>query len=762
MVFRPNAWNCPIALVGKLQPFTDMFARFIFLFSAFALVSFTSLAQQSAVKHLVEGSRTYFRIDPALLRSDLDTLYFEAAALNEQLGNYAWADALGNGTNPGVDVDFFGYEIKGAGGVTTSGTFGGDSLVLNKDAEIAGRLEVVGVATIGDSLWVEGTVVLSDSLRVVKAVAMGSRLHVSGVSAFGDSIHVVGNVDFDALFHVAGAATFGSEVAIAGELSVQDSVSFASTLEVSGVLVADSIVSEKVLNARIRDLANHDTDGLAEGSANRYFTDARAQAAFTSGTGITLNAGEISIGQSVGITDDVSFAGIAATATVTADSLSVTDVINGQVSSLGNHDTDGLTEGSINLYFTDSRARASLVAGTGVTYTESTGTIAIGQPVGPDDDVAFANVFASATVTANSLSVADVIDGQIGDISNHNSDNLPEGNAHLYFTAAERLALMQLLATVDSLIAVVDAIQNSGSAAEVLKVGTSPASDVEETVATLNGFILDDGGDVITATGFRWGQAVNLSDAQDLAGSATSGLFSGNLTGLTADHTYYFTAFAINGEGTTYGDTLSFTTASALSDCGTPISYAGYNYSTVQIGSQCWFQENLQTAVYNDESLISIGLDNTEWVNTTEGAATVYGEGGPNEYANLAIYGRLYNWYAVNSGKLCPSGWHVPTDSDWLTLTSVYQGNALKSAASDNPAWDGTNSSGFSGLPGGFRNYSNGNFGGGGPNGTAGFWWGASPYNSYAWYYVVASNEDFVNRNLDYLQNGYSVRCIRD
>ncbi len=416
----------------------------------------TSVAQQVAVKQVIDGSKAYFRIDPSLLRGDLDTLFAASASAKQQLEGLSWAAVLGNGTNPGVDVDFYGYEALGLGAVTTSGTFEGDSLVLNKDAEIAGRLEVVGVATIGDSLWVEGAVVLSDSLRVVKAVAVGSRLHVSGVSAFGDSVHVVGNVDLDALFHVDGAATFGSEVDIAGKLSAHDSVSFASALEVmgvtsfgdsliieggtamraganvSGVLVADSIASGKVLNAQIRDLANHDTDGLTEGATNLYFTDSRAQGAFTSGTGVTLNSGEISIGQSVGTTDNVSFAGIAATATVTADSLSVTDVINGRVSSLANHDTDGLTEGATNLYFTDSRAQGAFTSGTGVTL--NSGEIAIGQSVGTTDNVSFAGIAATATVTADSLSVTDVINGRVSSLANHDTDGLTEGATNLYFT----------------------------------------------------------------------------------------------------------------------------------------------------------------------------------------------------------------------------------------------------------------------------------------------------------------------------------------
>ena len=174
-------------------------------------------------------------------------------------------------------------------------------------------------------------------------------------------------------------------------------------------------------------------------------------------------------------------------------------------------------------------------------------------------------------------------------------------------------------------------------------------------------------------------------------------------------------------------DSLRTVSASiaASSTCGNAIGYDGYDYATVQIGGQCWFAENLRNANYNDGSAIPSGLDNATWSSTTDGAVTVYDEGGANEASNLADYGRLYNWHAVNTGNLCPSGWHVPTDAEWTTLEMALgmseseanstgyrgtdQGTQMKSSPSDNPAWDGTNTSGFSALAGGYRNY-NGNF----------------------------------------------------
>ncbi len=176
------------------------------------------------------------KVDGTLLRGDLDTLFARSAGVQDQIDNLSWADVLENGTSPGVDVDFFGFDAENLGNVTTTGTFTGDSLVLNKDASITGRLNITGITSLSDSLLVEGTVVFNDSLRVVKATSIGERLYVTGVTALGDSLHVVGNVDFDALFNVDAAATFGSTVEVTGVGTFRD------TLNVDGAtLLNDSL-----------------------------------------------------------------------------------------------------------------------------------------------------------------------------------------------------------------------------------------------------------------------------------------------------------------------------------------------------------------------------------------------------------------------------------------------------------------------------------------------------------------------------------------
>ena len=211
--------------------------------------------------------------------------------------------------------------------------------------------------------------------------------------------------------------------------------------------------------------------------------------------------------------------------------------------------------------------------------------------------------------------------------------------------------------------------------------------------------------------------------------------------------------------------------------CGSSYTYEGHDYATVLIGGQCWFAENLRSENYADGSVIPAGLDAATWSATTAGAVTVYDEGGSNEGTNLATYGRLYNWYAVDDARgLCPSGWHVPTDGEFMTLEmelgmsytdansissanrGTDQGAQMKSSASDSPAFDGTNTSGFSGLAGGGR-YNDGVFY---SEGYFGIFWSASAYGTGAWFRLLSGGYTEVYRYDDSRRFGFSVRCVRD
>jgi uncharacterized protein (TIGR02145 family) len=232
---------------------------------------------------------------------------------------------------------------------------------------------------------------------------------------------------------------------------------------------------------------------------------------------------------------------------------------------------------------------------------------------------------------------------------------------------------------------------------------------------------------------------------------------------------YWAVGYATNSVGTSYGDTITFTTSAAapVFTCGTStVTYDGYAYATVLIGTQCWFQENLQTDQYRDGSSIPGSLNNSTWTTTTSGAQTVYDQGGANEASNLTTYGRLYNWYAVsNAAGLCPTGWHVPTDAEWDTLTTSLgglsgAGNAMKSTTGWPSGDGGTNTSGFSALPGGLRDYGSGFFY---DQGDYGFWWSSSPIGPDAWNrYLYSGNSGVYRADGSSTRNGFSVRCVRD
>lgn len=205
--------------------------------------------------------------------------------------------------------------------------------------------------------------------------------------------------------------------------------------------------------------------------------------------------------------------------------------------------------------------------------------------------------------------------------------------------------------------------------------------------------------------------------------------------------------------------------------CGTPLGYQGYDYSTVQIGGQCWFSENLRSEDYRNGETISAGLSADEWGNSPTGAVASFQE----SVDSLEVYGRLYNWFAVvDSRGLCPSNWHVATDDEWKELEmslgmspedtdGTYwrgsdQGTQLKSSNGWREDGDGTNTSGFSALPGGFRTaegefidtYGNG------------YWWSSSASNSNAWSRHLDWVDSRVYRLLHSQNRGYSVRCLKD
>ncbi len=185
----------------------------------------------------------------------------------------------------------------------------------------------------------------------------------------------------------------------------------------------------------------------------------------------------------------------------------------------------------------------------------------------------------------------------------------------------------------------------------------------------------------------------------------------------------------------------------------------GNVYSAVTIGTQTWMTENLKTTKYNDGTPIP-NVTDTTWTGLKTGAYCWYGN---DSTANKATYGALYNWQTVHTGKLCPTGWHVPTDKEWRTLTDNLGGELvaskeLKATTGWSRNGNGTNSSGFSAIPGGYRT-SKGPFN---ARGGSGYWWSSTPSGDNAWYCVMFSGDFTANKFYGRTQSGFSVRCIKN
>jgi uncharacterized protein (TIGR02145 family) len=233
-------------------------------------------------------------------------------------------------------------------------------------------------------------------------------------------------------------------------------------------------------------------------------------------------------------------------------------------------------------------------------------------------------------------------------------------------------------------------------------------------------------------------------------------------TGLTPGTTYTFRVYSNNalGNSLTYSNEINVTT---LSSALLPVT----------IGTQIWSSNNLDVTTYRDGTPIPQVSDPTQWVGLQTGAWCYYN----NVTSNGTIYGKLYNWYAVAgihdvdpstpNKILAPQGWHIPNDAEWTTLTTFLGGTSVaggKMKSTGTTLWNSpnegaTNSSGFTGLPGGLRNAS-GQFA---AISEDGLFWSSTEFNT--------SNGQL--RDINYFVNpiavgsapkfcGSSVRCIRD
>jgi uncharacterized protein (TIGR02145 family) len=189
------------------------------------------------------------------------------------------------------------------------------------------------------------------------------------------------------------------------------------------------------------------------------------------------------------------------------------------------------------------------------------------------------------------------------------------------------------------------------------------------------------------------------------------------------------------------------------------------NIETVVIGTQEWTVKNLDVSTYRNGDIIPEVKDPEVWANLKTGAWCYY----DNDPKNGKIYGKLYNWYAVNDPRgLAPEGFHIPSDSEWTTLTKFLggeqvAGGKMKSTGTSlwrSPNKNATNDSGFSGLPAGCRKGGDGAFV---TIAKTGFWWSSSEnITTKAWSRFMTCFEVSADSYSSDKTYGFSVRCLRD
>jgi uncharacterized protein (TIGR02145 family) len=316
-------------------------------------------------------------------------------------------------------------------------------------------------------------------------------------------------------------------------------------------------------------------------------------------------------------------------------------------------------------------------------------------------------------------------------------------------------------------------------------VATLPVSQITYCSATVGGNLISEGLGVIS-----WGvcfdttpnpiYSIYLPTNYESFSGGGLGSHTTIHSGLIENTTYYLRAYveyykSLNGQlpqgMTSYGSEVTFKTQKletiivfnpnltyeSLSDI------EGNTYKTIQIGTQVWMAENLRVTKYRDGSTIQKITDNWGFSDTI-GAYCNYG----NNDTYVTTFGRLYTYYAtVNSHKLCPTGWHVPSDAEWTLLETYLGGSSvaggkLKEVGTSHwgsPNTGATNESGFTALPGGSRYF--GNFY---DLGSSGFWW--FPNDAMCRYrnilYIDSNVSNSVGPYADRAGDCYSVRCVND
>ncbi|MFM2213540.1 MAG: hypothetical protein RL427_803 [Bacteroidota bacterium] len=313
----------------------------------------------------------------------------------------------------------------------------------------------------------------------------------------------------------------------------------------------------------------------------------------------------------------------------------------------------------------------------------------------------------------------------------------------------------------------------TGSIIELPTLMTTTVSSISTTTAVSGGTISSDGGAPITARGVCWSTSTNptIELATKTTDGTGTGVFTSAISGLSPNTLYYVRVYATNSLGTAYGNEINFTSlqnSAAINIPGPNVTDVDGNvYQTITNCGQTWTRSNLNVSHYRNGDAIPQVTDLTQWTNLTTGAWCYYA----NTSSNGIIYGRLYNWYAVNDPRgLAPVGYHIPSDDDWTTLTTCLGGETIAAGAMkevgtshwQSPNTGATNSSGFTSLPGGNKLSLTVV-----PTsmGYQAWFWSSTEYDSTnAWFrYMLNDSVQLYRASYDFNKSyGFSVRCVKD
>ena len=305
-------------------------------------------------------------------------------------------------------------------------------------------------------------------------------------------------------------------------------------------------------------------------------------------------------------------------------------------------------------------------------------------------------------------------------------------------------------------------------------VVTTAASQVLYFTASSGGAVGDDGG-LLTYRGICWNTVSDPTIDNSMTVDGTGeGDFTSLMYNLKPGTKYYVRAYATNSSGLVYGDNITFTTHITGTNFNSGLIYStlidieGKSYKTIPVGSQVWMAENLRTKKLNDGTNIPLVTSNGDWANLDTPGICWFNN---NDSIYENIYGAYYNWFAVNTGKLCPVGWHVPTDAEWQILVDFLggdeiAGSKIKEVGTNNWVFsnrDATNQSGLTGLPSGLREATYGLFQG---DGSFGGWWSATdastgPFGT-AWNRSIHGDTTVVGRSQIFKKDGFSIRCLKN